>query len=52
MGDVHDHVDYVAVRCATTLEPLARPDQPAVMLIAVKVGTTRLIDNQLLTAQD
>ena len=47
-----DHVDYVAVRCAPTLEPLSRPDQPAVMLIAVKVGTTRLIDNQLLTAQD
>ena len=47
-----DHVYYVAVRCATTLKPLTRPEQPAVMLIAAKVGSTRLIDNQLLSSHD
>lgn len=38
-------VDYVAVRDAKTLAPLASLDRPARVLAAAKVGTTRLIDN-------
>ena len=42
-----DLVDYVEVRCADTLAPLPDPvlDRPARVLAAVKLGTTRLIDN-------
>ena len=38
-------VDYVAVRDAKTLTPLATLDSPARLLAAAKVGETRLIDN-------
>ena len=38
-------VDYVAVRDAATLERIARPDRPARILAAAKIGATRLIDN-------
>lgn len=42
-----DLVDYVDVRCADTLAPLPGPvlDRPARVLAAVKLGSTRLIDN-------
>lgn len=42
-----DLVDYVEVRCADKLAPLPGPvlDRPARVLAAVKLGTTRLIDN-------
>lgn len=42
-----DLVDYVDVRCADTLAALPGPvlDRPARLLAAVKLGTTRLIDN-------
>lgn len=42
-----DMVDYVEVRCAETLAALPGPvlDRPARVLAAVKLGTTRLIDN-------
>lgn len=42
-----DSVDYVEVRCAETLAPLPGPvlDRPARVLAAVKLGSTRLIDN-------
>jgi pantoate--beta-alanine ligase len=38
-------VDYVAIRDATTLEGLERLDRPARVLAAVRIGSTRLIDN-------
>ena len=38
-------VDYVTVRSAENLEPLAALDRPARVLAAATVGTTRLIDN-------
>jgi len=38
-------VDYVAVRDAESLEPLASLSRPARILAAAKVGNTRLIDN-------
>ncbi len=40
-----DTVDYVAIRDAATLEPMARLDRPARVLAAAKIGATRLIDN-------
>jgi len=40
-----DHVDYVELRDADTLAPLARLDRPAVLAVAAYVGKTRLIDN-------
>ena len=44
-----DQVDYAVVVDAETLEPLDSLDRPAVALIAAQVGSTRLIDNQVLT---
>ena len=40
-----DPIDYVALRDAETLAPLASPDRPARLLAAAKLGRTRLIDN-------
>jgi pantoate--beta-alanine ligase len=40
--------DYVSVADALTLEELDRVDRPAVLSLAVRFGTTRLIDNELL----
>jgi pantoate--beta-alanine ligase len=40
-----DHVDYVAIRDAETLDPIAALDRPARILAAVRIGKTRLIDN-------
>ena len=40
-----DHVDYLEIRDAETLTPVGNIDRPAVILAAVYVGTTRLIDN-------
>ena len=42
-------VDYIEVRDADSLEPVARVDRPAVLALAVFVGDTRLIDNAVLT---
>jgi pantoate--beta-alanine ligase len=39
------HVDYVAIRDAQTLDHIAALERPARILAAVKIGTTRLIDN-------
>jgi pantoate--beta-alanine ligase len=41
-------IDYVAVVDAETLQPIARMVAPAVVLVAVRVGSTRLIDNIIL----
>ncbi|HEV2748493.1 MAG TPA: pantoate--beta-alanine ligase [Allosphingosinicella sp.] len=38
-------VDYVELRDAATLEPLAGLDRPARILAAARIGKTRLIDN-------
>lgn len=44
-------IDYATVVDACTLESIDRIDRPAVALIAVYVGATRLIDNALLSAE-
>jgi pantoate--beta-alanine ligase len=41
-------IDYVAVCDRETLAPIDRVERPAVALVAARVGTTRLIDNELL----
>jgi pantoate--beta-alanine ligase len=41
-------VDYVSVADGTTLAELDRIDGPALLSLAVRFGTTRLIDNELL----
>jgi len=40
-----DSVDYVALCDAETLKPLDRLDRPARLLVAARLGGTRLIDN-------
>jgi pantoate--beta-alanine ligase len=40
-----DSVDYVAIRDAATLAPVADLSRPARILAAAKLGRTRLIDN-------
>ncbi len=40
--------DYVSAADATTLEELDRVDGPALLSLAVRFGSTRLIDNELL----
>jgi len=44
-----DHVEYARVVDADSLATLSELNVPAVALIAARVGTTRLIDNLLLT---
>ncbi|WBQ11722.1 pantoate--beta-alanine ligase [Hyphomonadaceae bacterium BL14] len=46
--EAFDNVDYVTARCAQSLAALGpgRLDRPARVLAAVRVGTTRLIDNR------
>ncbi|HSO20567.1 MAG TPA: pantoate--beta-alanine ligase, partial [Desulfosarcina sp.] len=41
-------IDYIAVCDPATLENVTHLHQPALMALAVKVGTTRLIDNMML----
>ncbi len=41
-------VDYVSVADALTLEELTQVDRPALASLAVRFGTTRLIDNEIL----
>jgi pantoate--beta-alanine ligase len=40
--------EYLDLRAADDLRPLDRADVPAVLLVAARVGSTRLIDNQKL----
>lgn len=48
LGEGADRIDYARIVDRETLEMLDRADRPAVALVAVHVGTTRLIDNLLL----
>jgi pantoate--beta-alanine ligase len=42
--------DYFEIADPETLAPVTRLDRPALALVAGRVGTTRLIDNQMLPA--
>ena len=48
-GETSLSVDYVKICHAKTLEEVVQVDQDSVLLIAVKIGQTRLIDNCFLT---
>ena len=41
-------IDYVGLADLDTLEPVERIERPTVALIAARVGTTRLIDNEII----
>lgn len=43
-----ERIDYVSIADAETLEELDRIDRPALVSLAVKIGTPRLIDNIVL----
>tara|TARA_R110002049_G_scaffold47902_1_gene138400 strand:+ start:100677 stop:101567 length:891 start_codon:yes stop_codon:yes gene_type:complete len=45
-----DKIDYAVIVDPQTLEPVSRVDRDVVALIACHVGTTRLIDNRLISA--
>jgi pantoate--beta-alanine ligase len=45
-------IDYVSVADHETLEELDELDGPALVLLAVRVGATRLIDNTLVAPPD
>lgn len=47
-----DHVDYVAIRDAATLDHIAALERPARVLAAAKIGRTRLIDNMAIEIRD
>jgi len=40
-----DAVDYLELRCASSLVPMEAFDRPSCILVAARLGTTRLIDN-------
>ena len=48
-GEPQARIDYIAVTDHETLEELTEIDRPALVLLAVRVGSTRLIDNTRLT---
>lgn len=47
-GAPHAKIDYVALADPQTLQPVVAVEKPAVLLLAVRIGNTRLIDNCLL----
>ena len=47
-GESRARIDYVELRDAVELTDLARVERPAVLAMAVFLGTTRLIDNRVL----
>jgi len=49
-GTPSARVDYAAIVDDTTLEPLAEVNRRALVALAVRIGTTRLLDNTVLPA--
>jgi pantoate--beta-alanine ligase len=47
-GEPRARIDYVSVSDSETLDELTEIDRPALLLLAVRVGATRLIDNAAL----
>lgn len=47
-----DSIDYAAIVDPVTMEPMRQIDETAVAIIAARVGSTRLIDNMTLVANE
>lgn len=47
-----DSIDYAAIVHPGTMEPIDRVDESAVAIIAARVGSTRLIDNMTINANE
>jgi pantoate--beta-alanine ligase len=47
-AEADTRIDYVELRDAEELTPIAQVERPAVLALAVFVGTTRLIDNRVI----
>jgi pantoate--beta-alanine ligase len=47
-----DSIDYAAIVDPVTMEPMRQVDETAVAIIAARVGSTRLIDNMTLVANE
>ncbi len=47
-AEAETRIDYVELRDAVELAPVSQVERPAVLAMAVFVGTTRLIDNRVL----
>lgn len=45
-------IDYIALADPDTLQPIEKIQPPVVALIAARIGTTRLIDNRLILANE
>ncbi|MGA7703668.1 MAG: pantoate--beta-alanine ligase, partial [Solirubrobacteraceae bacterium] len=45
MSELDVEPEYVALVSPSTLEPVEELDEPALLAVAAKVGSTRLIDN-------
>jgi pantothenate synthetase len=45
MASLDVEPEYLALVSPDTLEPVARLDEPALLAVAARVGSTRLIDN-------
>jgi len=43
-----DTIDYVAIADADTLQPIERVHERALLVVAARIGSTRLIDNLVL----
>jgi len=52
LGDAAIDPEYLELRDAETLRPLARVDRDALLAVAAHVGAARLIDNHLLRVAD
>ncbi|GAA1203712.1 pantoate--beta-alanine ligase [Microbacterium maritypicum] len=52
LGDAGIDPEYLELRDAETLRPLARVDRDALLAVAAHVGATRLIDNHVLRAAE
>ena len=52
LGDAGIDPEYLELRDAETLRPLARVDRDALLAVAAHVGAARLIDNHVLRAAE
>jgi pantoate--beta-alanine ligase len=47
LTDARIEIDYISIADEQTMEELESIDRPALMLVAARIGATRLIDNTI-----